>query len=139
VELDQVKIRLGNFLKNDSPDIGDVCVICIAGVVAYALCTNLEPFFMEGWHEFRFMTFTDLPPKEHEWRVKYEHLQGEEFEINGNPVCILALKVRTGALPDDDPNIIKPQSWKDMINGDDKKEDDPDGGGCPNQCDSPCT
>lgn len=133
----KVKKMLASVLKGDIPNVGDMCVICIAGVVAYALCTNIEPFYMEGWHEFRFLTFTDLPPKEHEWRVKHEHLLGEDFEINGNPVCILALNIKTDVLSDDDdPNIIKPKSWKDMIDGD-RKEDDDDGGGCPGQCDSP--
>lgn len=138
MDLEKVKEKLHGMLKGSALDVGDVCVICIAGVVAYALCTNLEPFFMEGWHEFRFMTFTDLPPKEHEWRVKHTHLEGEEFEINGNTVSILALKVRIGTLPDDDPDVIKPKSWKDMIDGD-EKEDDDNGGGCSDQCDTPCS
>ena len=94
---------------------------------------------MEGWLTFQFLTFSSVPPKVHEWRVRSEHLHGQEFSLNSNPVMILALKLHAST-GDDDDNTIKAQSWKEMIDDDgDGKEDDPDGGGCSGKCDSPST
>ena len=91
---------------------------------------------MEGWLTFQFLTFSSVPPKVHEWRVKSEHLHGDPFTINSNPVMILALKIyaETG---DDDTDTVKAQSWKEMIDGDDGEDDDSGGNGRPDQCDTP--
>ena len=132
------KEKLGKLLKGGPPNANEICAIWIGGIVAYALCTKIEPYYMEGWFTFQFLTFSSVPPKVHEWRVKSEHLHGDEFTLNSNPVMILALKVYadTGG---DDPNTIKAQSWKEMIDGDDEEEPDNGGKGCPDQCDTPCS
>ena len=134
---EKLKKKLGKLLKDGPPDVSEICIIWIAGAVAYALCTNIEPFFMEGWFEFRFLTFWSVPPREHEWRVKSEHLHGDEFTLNGNPVMILALKIYASG-GSDDPNTVKVLTWKEMADGD-EKGDDNGGGGCPNKCDTPCS
>jgi len=137
VNANDIKEKLGKLLKDGPPNPNEICAIWIAGIVAYALCTKLEPFYMEGWFTFQFLTFSSVPPKVHEWRVKSEHLQGDEFTLNSNPVMILALKIYATA-GDDDPNTIKAQSWKEMIDGDDEEPDN-GGKGCPDQCDTPCS
>ncbi len=127
-----LKEKLSKVLKDGPPEANGICVIWIAGIIAYALCIKLDPFYMEGWFTFQFLTFSSIPPKVHEWRVKSEHLHGEEFTLNSNPVMILALNIyaQTG---EDDPGTIKPQSWKEMADGEEKKDDD-NGGGCPREC-----
>ena len=135
MESGKLKEKLANFLKEDMPAVGDICAIWMAGVVAYASCIYMEPFFTEGWYDFHFLTFASIPPQKHEWRVKHSHLTGDEFLLNSNPACILALNLCD---INDDPNVIKSQSWEDMINGT-RKEDDEGGGGCPSQCDTPCS
>lgn len=129
MELSKLKERLEPILKKEAPNVGELCIIWIAGAVAYAIVTEIEPFYMEHWFEFRFIILQKIPPQEHEWRVKLEHLQGEEFNINEHPVCILALNIRAAISSEDDPNTIKAKSWKEMIDGD-KPEDDKPGGGC---------
>lgn len=138
MESSEIKKKLGGMLKNDAPNVGELCAIWIAGVVAYAIVTRIEPFYMQGWYEFRFLTLRQLPPREHEWRVKYEHLQGDEFTIDNHPACIIALNVGACILPDDaGPDVIQTKSWQEMINGKRPREDDDrGGGGCGNNCDS---
>lgn len=139
MESSKVREKLGKLLKNGPPGVSEICLIWIGGIIAYALCTKIEPFYMEGWFTFQFLTFSSVPPKAHEWRVRSEHLHGKEFSLNSNSVMILALKIYAST-GDDDDSTIKAQSWKEMIDDDgDGKEDDPDGEGCPNQRNSPCT
>lgn len=132
MDLAKLKERLASVLKGDAPNVGELCVIWIAGVVAYAIVTRIEPFFMEGWYEFRFLILRKLPPQEHEWRVKYEHLQGNEFQIDNHSACILTLNMGSIVSPMDDPNTIKAKSWQEMLDGEDKRkpEDDCPPGGC---------
>lgn len=133
----EIKNKFGNVLKNDAPNVGELCAIWIAGVVAYAIVTRIEPFYMQGWYEFRFLTLRQIPPREHEWRVKYEHLQGDEFTIDGHPACIIALDVSVLIGDDLDPDVVRSVSWQEMIDGRKPKKDDGDGGGrCGNNCDS---
>jgi hypothetical protein len=140
MDISRLKKKLEPVLKNDAPNIGELCIIWIAEVIAYAIITHIEPFYMEGWFNVKFIMLRQVPPQEHEWRLKMDHLQGNEFQIDGHPVCVLALNLGSLAPPivEDDSNVIKLQSWREMIDGKGKK-DDPGGGGCPNQCDTPCS
>jgi hypothetical protein len=137
VELSLLKKKINPILKKDAPNVGELCIIWIAGVVAYAIVTRIEPFYMEGWYEFEFIILRQIPPQRHDWRVKADHLQGNKFNIDGHPACILALNVDIGPAMDD-PNTITSKSWKEMVDGD-KKEDDSGGNGCPDKCDTPCS
>jgi len=139
MEISRLKKLLTPILKNDAPQVGELCIIWIAGVVAYAIVREIEPFYMEGWWEFRFLILRQIPPQEHEWRIKTEHLHGHEFQLDSHPAAILALNLGAVALSFDDPNMVKSKSWKEMIDGDDGKEDDPGGNGCPGKCDTPCS
>lgn len=135
----ELREKFSKLLKNGPPDAGEICVIWIAGIVAYALCTSIEPFYMEDWFEFHFLTFSSIPPGEHEWRIKTEHLHGNEFVLNGNAVIILALKIYVSP-GSNDPDTVKVLTWEEMIDGDKDGEDGNNGGGrCPNQCDTPCS
>lgn len=138
MDLSVLKEKLEPILKNDAPNVGELILVWIAGAAAYAIVTRIEAFYMAHWYEFHFIILQRVPPQEHGWRVKYEHLQGEEFQINGTPACILALNVQTSISPVDDPNTIKSMSWKEMIDGSKREEDEP-GGGCPDKCDTPCS
>lgn len=137
MELAKLKERIAPILKSDAPNVGELIIIWIAGVASYAIVTMIESFYMEGWYEFRFMILRKIPPQEHSWRVKIDHLQGEEFQIDTYPACILGLNLGTTINPTDDPNVIKIKTWEEILNGD-KEEDDPNGG-CPDQCDTPCS
>ena len=138
MELSSLRKKIKPILKNDLPNVGELCLIWIASVVAYAIVTVIEPFYMEGWYNFHFVILRQIPPQMHEWRVKYEHLQGNEFQLDGHPACILALNTPIGPPAGDDSNVIKLQSWKEMMDGKGKK-DDSGGDGCPNKCDTPCS
>lgn len=137
VELSSLKQKLNPILKKDAPNVGELCIIWIAGVAAYAIVTSVEPFYMEGWFDFKFLILRQVPPQHHEWRVKADHLQGNEFQIDGHPACILALNVSMEP-PGGDSNVIRLQSWKEIMDGKGKK-DDSGGDGCPNKCDTPCS
>jgi hypothetical protein len=139
VELSKIKEKFGELLKGDAPNVGELCAIWIAGVVSYAIVTRIEPFYLEGWYDFRFVILRKIPPQEHGWRVQMTHLQGDEFHIDGYPACIIALNMHQAISPTDDPYTIGPKTWKEMIDGKKKKPDDSGGGGCPDKCDTPCS
>ena len=150
-DITDLKKKVAPILRDGPPNVGELVLVWIAGVVAYAIITKLEPFYMQGWYDLRFLTLRRLPPQEHEWRVKDDHLQGNEFTIDGHPVCIMALDLSTLIKQDEsgevteltDTNVIKLQSWKEMMDErrkkDDGGDDDDCGGGCGDKCPSSCS
>jgi hypothetical protein len=138
MDLSKLRKKLEPILKNDAPNVGELCIVWITGVIAYAIVVDIEPFYMEGWYNVKFVMLRQVPPQQHEWRLKTDHLRGNEFQIDGHPCCIFALNIGPIMAPVDDPNVVKSKSWKEMVDGD-RKEDDSGGDGCPNKCDTPCS
>lgn len=98
---------------------GDICAIWIAGICLYAMVVAIEPLNVEYWFNVKLAIFDRVPPHEAEWKLHWEHLNQQEFTMNGAPVIIIPLAITVGI---DIPNQIKKKDWDSFF---DDKQDDP--------------
>jgi len=105
-------------------EAGDMCAIWIAGIAVYAMCLDIQPLQVDFWYNVHFAVFDRVPPFETEWKLHWDHLNQNEFSMNGAPVIIIPLSVRVDFdLPDMDD--IKKTDWDEFI-GDNQRDDTPD-------------
>lgn len=99
---------------------GDICAIWIDGIAVYAMVVELEPLNVDYWFNVKLAVFDRVPPYPAEWKLHWDHLNQQEFTMNGATVIIIPLAITTAL---DLPDKIGKQDWNEFINGD--KGDDP--------------
>ena len=100
--------------KDGTLEEGDLVAIWIAGVCVYAMCMAIDDTEVEFWYAVKFVVFDRVPPYETTWRLHWDHLNMNEFTMNGAPVIIVPLTVRVSFdLPDLDD--IKKTDWDEFL------------------------
>jgi len=122
MDLQIIKDKMKPWLKDGILEPGDFCIIWLSNVATYAICTDLDEDPVPGWYDAHFIVFDRIPPHLFGWKIKYDHMSGDKFDLNNISVAIIPLEM-SNMLPNWNGQDLALEENDDII----REEDDPFG------------